>query len=111
MYSDEFPEYSLPEGPSEYSTPTDPPLKESNFERFLNLSGNWGEFGLYCGLALTGSLLVRAIPVLIPAAIILVPCVGSGLVIYSFSSETSNKLRPVLILLSVMTGIVAANWD
>lgn len=111
MYSDEFPDYSLPEAPPEYSTPTEPPLKESNYERFLNLTGNWGEFGLYFGLALTGGLLVRAIPVLIPAAIILVPCVGTGLVIYSLSSETSNKLRPILILLSVMTSIVAANWD
>jgi hypothetical protein len=39
----------------------------TNIERFWNLTGNWGEFGSYFGAGLSASLIVRAIPALIPS--------------------------------------------
>jgi hypothetical protein len=45
----------------------------TNIERFWMLTGNWGEFGSYFGVGLSASLIVRAIPALIPAAVILIP--------------------------------------
>jgi hypothetical protein len=83
----------------------------TNIERFWNLTGNWGEFGLYFGLGLSASLVVRAIPALIPAAVILIPAASLGLALYSFSGEGSGKVRSQLILLAVGTALLSANWD
>jgi hypothetical protein len=83
----------------------------TNIERFWNLTGNWGEFGLYFGLGLSASLVVRAIPALIPAAVILIPAASLGLALYSFSAEGSGKVRSQLILLAVGTALLSANWD
>ena len=83
----------------------------TNIERFWNLTGNWGEFGSYFGAGLSASLIVRAIPALIPAAVILIPAAGLGLTVFTFSSEGSAKLRSQLILIAVGTALLAANWD
>ena len=83
----------------------------TNIERFWNLTGNWGEFGSYFGAGLSVSLVVRAIPALIPSAVILIPAVGLGLAVFSLSSEGAAKLRSQLILLAVATALIAGNWD
>jgi hypothetical protein len=83
----------------------------SNIERFWTLTGNWGEFGSYFGGGLSASLIVRAIPALIPAAVILIPAVSLGLAVFSFSSEGAAKLRSQLILIAVGTALLAGNWD
>ncbi len=83
----------------------------TNIERFWNLTGNWGEFGAYFGAGLSASLIVRAIPALIPSAVILIPAVGLGLGLYSLSAEGSGKVRSQLILLAVATALLAGNWD
>jgi len=83
----------------------------TGIERFWNLTGNWGEFGSYFGAGLSASLIVRAVPALIPAAVILIPAVGLGLAVYSFSSEGAAKLRSQLILIAVGTALLSANWD
>jgi hypothetical protein len=75
------------------------------------LTGNWGEFGSYFGVGLSVSLVVRAIPALIPAAVILIPAVSLGLAIFSFSSEGAASLRSQLILIAVGTALIAGNWD
>ena len=86
-------------------------LEVSNIERFWNLTGNWGEFGSYFGAGLSASLVVRAIPALIPSAVILIPAVGLGLGLFSLVAENSAKLRSQLILLAVATALIAGNWD
>jgi hypothetical protein len=83
----------------------------TNIERFWNLTGNWGEFGSYFGAGLSASLVVRAIPALIPAAVILIPAAGLGLALYSFSAEGAGKVRSQLILLAIGTALLAGNWD
>jgi hypothetical protein len=83
----------------------------TNIERFWNLTGNWGEFGSYFGAGLSVSLIVRAIPALTPAAVILIPAVSLGLAVFSFSSEGAAKLRSQLILIAVGTALIAGNWD
>lgn len=83
----------------------------TNIERFWNLTGNWGEFGSYFGAGLSASLIVRAIPALIPSAVILIPAIGLGLAVFTLSSEGSAKLRSQLILIAVATALIAANWD
>ncbi|MEK0187535.1 hypothetical protein [Microcoleus anatoxicus] len=83
----------------------------TNIERFWNLTGNWGEFGSYFGAGLSASLIVRAIPALIPSAVILIPAVGLGLGLYSLSAEGAGKVRSQLILLAVGTALLAGNWD
>jgi hypothetical protein len=83
----------------------------TNIERFWLLTGNWGEFGSYFGVGLSVSLVVRAIPALIPAAVILIPAVSLGLAVFSFSSEGAAKLRSQLILIAVGTALIAGNWD
>jgi hypothetical protein len=83
----------------------------TNIERFWTLTGNWGEFGSYFGAGLSASLVVRAVPALIPAAVILIPAAGLGLALYSFSAERSGKIRSQLILLAVSTALLAGNWD
>ena len=86
-------------------------LEVTNIERFWNLTGNWGEFGSYFGAGLSASLIVRAIPALIPGAMILIPAVGLGLGLYSLSAEGLGKVRSQLILLAVATALIAGNWD
>jgi hypothetical protein len=83
----------------------------SNIERFWTLTGNWGEFGLYFGAGLSASLIVRAVPVLIPSAVILFPAVGLGLGLFSLTADAPVKLRSQLILLAVATALIAGNWD
>ncbi|MDP8932568.1 MAG: hypothetical protein M3N42_00055 [Cyanobacteriota bacterium] len=83
----------------------------TNIERFWNLTGNWGEFGSYFGAGLSASFIVRAIPTLIPSAVILIPAFGLGLGLYSLSAEGSGKVRSHLILLAVGTALLAGNWD
>ena len=83
----------------------------TNIERFWMLTGNWGEFGSYFGAGLSASLIVRAIPALIPAWVILIPAAGLGLAVFSFSSEGAAKLRSQLILIAVGTALIAGNWD
>ncbi|MEG4218689.1 hypothetical protein QUA27_25405 [Microcoleus sp. Pol14C6] len=83
----------------------------TNIERFWNLTGNWGEFGSYFGAGLSASFIVRAIPALIPAAVILIPAAGLGLAVFSLASEGTAKLRSQLILIAVATALIAGNWD
>ena len=83
----------------------------SGIERFWNLTGNWGEFGAYFSGGLAASLIIRAIPALIPAAIILVPGAGLGLVVYSLAAEGAARLRAWLILIALATALIAGNWD
>lgn len=83
----------------------------TNIERFWNLTGNWGEFGSYFGAGLSASLVVRAIPALIPSAVILIPAVGLGLAVFTLASEGTAKLRSQLILIAVGTALIAGNWD
>ena len=83
----------------------------TNIERFWTLTGNWGEFGSYFGVGLSASLIVRAIPVLIPAAVILIPSAGLGLAVYSLAVDGAAKLRSQLILIAVGAALIAGNWD
>jgi len=83
----------------------------TNIERFWTLTGNWGEFGSYFGVGLSASLIVRAIPALIPAAVILIPAAGLGLAMYSLAVDGAEKLRSQLILIAVGTALIAGNWD
>jgi uncharacterized membrane protein YczE len=92
---------------------TNQPVKQevTNIERFWLLTGNWGEFGSYFGAGLSASLVVRAIPALIPSAVILIPAAGLGLAVFTFASEGTAKLRSQLILIAVGTALIAGNWD
>ncbi len=83
----------------------------TNIERFWTLTGNWGEFGSYFGVGLSASLIVRAIPALIPAWVILIPAAGLGLAVYSLAVDGAAKLRSQLILIAVGTALIAGNWD
>jgi len=83
----------------------------TNIERFWTLTGNWGEFGSYFGVGLSASLIVRAIPVLIPAAVILIPAASLGLLVHTLTADGSAKLRSQLILIAVGTSLLSANWD
>ncbi len=83
----------------------------TNIKRFWDLTGNWGEFGSYFGAGLSASLVVRAIPALIPSAVILIPAVSLGLAVFALSSEGAAKLRSQLILIAVATALIAGNWD
>lgn len=95
---------------SENQTQTKTP-EISNIERFWLLTGNWGEFGSYFGAGLSASLIVRAIPALIPAAVILIPAAGLGLGLYSLSADGPSKVRSQLILIAIGTALIAGNWD
>jgi hypothetical protein len=83
----------------------------TNIERFWMLTGNWGEFGSYFSAGLSASLIVRAIPALTPAAVILIPAAGLGLLIHSLAVDGAAQLRSQLILIAVGTALIAANWD
>ena len=95
---------------SEQQTPTKAP-EVTNIERFWMLAGNWGEFGSYFGAGLSASFIVRAIPALTPAAVILIPAAGLGLLVHSLTADGSAKLRSQLILIAVATALLAAHWD
>ena len=83
----------------------------TNIERFWTLTGNWGEFGSYFGVGLSASLIVRAIPVLIPAEVILIPAASLGLLVHTLTADGPAKLRSQLILIAVGTALLSANWD
>jgi hypothetical protein len=83
----------------------------TGIERFWKISGNWGEFGGYFSTGLTASLIVRAIPVITPAAVIFFPAISLGIALYSLSVEGRDKTRCQLILLAIGTALVSANWD
>lgn len=83
----------------------------SGIERFWNLSGNWGEFGAYFSGGLTASLIVRAIPAIIPAAVILIPGAGIALIVYSLAADGAAKVRSHLILIALAFALIAGNWD
>ena len=109
--SSEF-DYLTSETPQQFEPQNQSKVSEvTNIERFWNLTGNWGEFGSYFGAGLSASLIVRAIPALIPSAVILIPAVGLGLGLFSLIAENSAKLRSQLILLAVTTALIAGNWD
>lgn len=80
-------------------------------ERFWTIAGNWGEFGLYFGLGLSASLIVRAIPLLIPSAVILVPAVGVGLVLMSALAPSDERIRYQVLLVALTAAVIGANWD
>lgn len=88
--------------------PTEAKEKLQDMTRCLKIIGNWGEFGGYFGLGLSGCLIVRAIPVLIPSAVIIGPAIGLGLIISAFNGDCD---RPQLILLALCTAIISGNWD
>jgi hypothetical protein len=105
-------DYLNSETPQQFEQQTQTRTPEiTNIQRFWTLTGNWGEFGSYFGVGLSVSLVVRAIPALIPAAVILIPAVSLGLAVFSFSSEGAAKLRSQLILIAVETALIAGNWD
>jgi hypothetical protein len=83
----------------------------TNIERFWNLTGNWGEFGSYFGAGLSASLVVRAVPALIPAAVILIPAASLGLLVHTLTADGPAKLRSQLILIAIGTALLSANWD
>ncbi|MFB2983891.1 hypothetical protein [Microseira sp. BLCC-F43] len=91
--------------------PTTPQIKTSEMERFWGVTGNWGEFGLYFGLGLSASLMVRAIPVFQPSALILIPAVGLGLVALSFAAPSENRVRYQVLLVAITAAIIGGNWD
>lgn len=116
MYSQEFDasefDYLNSATPQQFEQENTAKVPEvSNIERFWTLTGNWGEFGSYFGAGLSASLIVRAVPALIPSAVILIPAIGLGLAVFSFSSEGAAKLRSQLILIAVGTALLSANWD
>lgn len=116
MYSQEFDssefDYLNSTTPQEFEQQNQVKAPEvTNIERFWALTGNWGEFGSYFGGGLSASLIVRAIPALIPSAVILIPAAGLGLLVYSLAVDGAAKLRSQLILIAVATALIAANWD
>jgi uncharacterized membrane protein len=100
---------ATPTQPQQLAQANTPEL--SNIERFWALTGNWGEFGSYEGAGLSACLIVRAIPVLVPAAVILIPAASLGLVVHSLTADGPAKLRSQLILIAIGTALLAANWD
>lgn len=116
MYSQEFDssefDYLNSTTPQQFEQQNQAKTPEvTGIERFWNLTGNWGEFGSYFGAGLSASLIVRAIPALIPSAVILIPAAGLGLAVFTLASEGSAKLRSQLILIAVGTALIAGNWD
>jgi hypothetical protein len=101
----DFAPYSPTEQPATSQT------KASEMERFWGVTGNWGEFGLYFGLGLSASLLVRAIPVLQPSALILIPAVGVGLILMSAIAPTEDRTRYQVLLVALTAAVIGANWD
>ncbi|MEG4521006.1 hypothetical protein [Microcoleus sp. AT9b-C5] len=83
----------------------------ANIERFWKIAGNWGEFGGYFSTGLAASLIVRAIPVITPAAVIFFPAISLGVGLYGLSASGDDKMRCQLILLAIGTALLSANWD
>jgi hypothetical protein len=105
-------DYLNSETPQQFEQQTQTRTPEiTNIERFWTLTGNWGEFGSYFGAGLSASLIVRAIPTLIPAAVILIPAASLGLLVHTLTADGSAKLRSQLILIAVGTALLSANWD
>ena len=105
-------DYLNSETPQEFEQQNQTKTPEvTNIERFWTLTGNWGEFGSYFGVGLSASLIVRAIPALIPAAVILIPAAGLGLAVYSLAVDGAAKLRSQLILIAIGAALIAGNWD
>ena len=105
-------DYLNSETPQEFEQQNQAKAPEvTNIERFWMLTGNWGEFGSYFGVGLSASLIVRAIPALIPAWVILIPAAGLGLAVYSLAVDGAAKLRSQLILIAVGAALIAGNWD
>jgi hypothetical protein len=116
MYLQEFDaselDYLTSETPQQFEQQNQTKTPEvTNIERFWTLTGNWGEFGSYFGAGLSASLIVRAIPALIPAAVILIPAASLGLLAHTLTADGSAKLRSQLILIAVGTALLSANWD
>lgn len=115
MYSSEFDsdfDYLNAATPQQFDQQNQVKAPEvSNIERFWTLTANWGEFGSYFGGGLSASLIVRAIPALIPAAVILIPAASLGLGLYALTADGPAKLRSQLILIAVGTALLSANWD
>lgn len=112
MNSTNFPDFSSYDQGLDftpYATPPQP--KTSEMERFWTATGNWGEFGLYFGLGLSASLLVRAIPMLQPSAVILVPAVGVGLALMSAIAPADDRTKYQVLLVAVTAAIIGGNWD
>jgi hypothetical protein len=114
MYSEfdsEF-DYLNSETPQQFEQQNQAKAPEvTNIERFWTLTGNWGEFGSYFGAGLSASLIVRAIPALIPAEVILIPAASLGLLVHTLTADGSAKLLRQLILIAVGTALLSANWD
>jgi len=83
----------------------------AGIERFWKVVGNWGEFGGYFATGLTASLIVRAIPVITPAAVIFFPAISLGVGLYGWSATGVEKIRCHLILAAIGTALLSANWD
>jgi hypothetical protein len=54
---------------------------------------------------------VRAVPALIPAAVILIPAASLGLLVHTLTADGPAKLRSQLILIAIGTALLSANWD
>lgn len=91
--------------------PTASQTKASEMERFWEITGNWGEFGLYFGLGLSASLIVRAIPVLQPSAGILVPATGVGLALMGAIAPTDDRTKYQVLLVALTAAVLGGNWD
>ena len=91
--------------------PITPQTQTSEMERFWTATGNWGEFGLYFGLGLSASLMVRAIPVLQPSAVILVPAIAGSLALMSAIAPAEDRLRYQLILIATAAALIGGNYD
>ncbi|MEG4087463.1 hypothetical protein [Microcoleus sp. POL10_C6] len=120
MYSQEFDasgfgsdfDYLNAGTPEQFEQPNQAQTPEvTDIERYWKLTGNLGEFGAYFSGGLAGSLIIRGIPALIPAAVILIPGIGIGLVIFTASSKGSAQVRSLLILIAIATALIAGNWD
>jgi hypothetical protein len=111
FYSSRF-DYLTSKTPQQFEEQSPNKTSEvTNIECFWMLTGNWGEFGSYFGAGLSASLIVPAIPALIPAAVILIPAAGLGLLVHTLTADGSAKLRSQLILIAVATALLSANWD
>lgn len=91
--------------------PTTPQPKTSEMERFWTITGNWGEFGLYFGLGLCGSLIVRAIPALAPSGVIVSPAVVISLGLMAVFGPEEGRLKGSVILVALAAAMLAGNWD
>lgn len=116
MNNTNFPDFSSYEqdldfSPAPTQQPTAPQPKTSEMERFWAIAGNWGEFGLYFGLGLCGSLIVRAIPALAPSGVIVSPAVVISLALMAVFGPEEGRLKGSVILVALAAAMLAGNWD